>query len=120
MGQKERSPLTHSICCLYGWPLLKGWSTAEAAAKLATIMLILGYADDTALMALSVKGLQTIIGVNVDCARKYEVIYNGSKSQFLIFPSYVRSHKDRYIRIDGNVLPYDNFVEVIIDFDRLC
>ena len=49
----------------------------------------LGYADDTVLMAPSLKGLQTIVDVSVSYARKHDVIYNGSKSQY---------------SIDGNVL----------------
>ena len=64
----------------------------------------LGYADDTVLMAPSLKGLQTIVDVSVNYARKYDVIYNGSKSQFLIFPSNSGSHVKRQISIDGNVL----------------
>ena len=64
----------------------------------------LGYADDTVLMAPSLKGLQTIVDVSVNYARKHDVIYNGSKSQFLIFPSNSGSHVKRHISIDGNVL----------------
>ena len=64
----------------------------------------LGYADDTVLMAPSLKGLQTIVDVSVNYVRKHDVIYNGSKSQFLIFPSNSGSHVKRHISIDGNVL----------------
>ena len=64
----------------------------------------LGYADDTVLMAPSLKGLQTIVDVGVNYARKHDVIYNGSKSQFLIFPSNSGSHVKRHISIDENVL----------------
>ena len=39
----------------------------------------LGYADDTVLMAPSLKGLQAIVDVSVSYARKHDVIYNGSK-----------------------------------------
>ena len=63
----------------------------------------LGYADDTVLMAPSLKGLQTIVNVSVNNARKHDVIYNGSKSQFLIFVSNLGSHV-KHISIDGNVL----------------
>ena len=64
----------------------------------------LGYADDTVLMAPSLKGLQTIVDVSANYARKHDVIYNGSKSQFLIFLSNSGSHVKRHISIDGNVL----------------
>ena len=64
----------------------------------------LGYADDTVLMAPSPKGLQTIVDVSVNYARKHDVIYNGSKSQFLIFPSNSGSHVKRHISILGNVI----------------
>ena len=50
------------------------------------------YADDTVLMAPSLKGLQTIVAISVNYARKHDYIYNGSKSQFLIFPSNLGSH----------------------------
>ena len=64
----------------------------------------LGYADDTVLMAPSLKGLQTILDVSVSSARKHDVIYNGSKSEFLIFSPNSSSHVKRHININGNIL----------------
>ena len=64
----------------------------------------LGYADDTVLMAPSLKGLQTIVDVSDSYARKHDVICDGSKSQFLIFPSNSCSHVKRHISIYGNIL----------------
>ena len=64
----------------------------------------LGHADDTVLMAPSLKGLQTIVDVSVNYARNHDVFYNGRKSQFLIFPSNSGSQVKRRISIDENVL----------------
>ena len=54
-------------------------------------------------MASSLKGSQTIVDVSVNYAREHDGIYNGSKSQCLIFPSNSGSLVKRHISIDGNV-----------------
>ncbi len=45
----------------------------------------LGYADDLTLMVPSRKGLQSLIHICEDYADEYEVLFNGAKSQFMIY-----------------------------------
>jgi hypothetical protein len=45
----------------------------------------LGYADDLTLLVPSHKGLQIVINICEEYAAEYDVLFNGAKSQFLIF-----------------------------------
>ncbi len=45
----------------------------------------LGYADDLTVMVPSLKGMQSLIHICEDYADEYDVLFNVSKSQFMIF-----------------------------------
>ena len=64
----------------------------------------LGYADDTVLMSPSLKGLQKMVDISVDYASKHDIIYDGSKSQSVIFPTIINRHTERHIIIGGERL----------------
>ena len=59
----------------------------------------LGYADDNGLLAPTLKGLQTMAYICDEYAEEHDVIFNGSKSQFLIFRAKAGQYTKRSIDV---------------------
>lgn len=47
----------------------------------------LSYADDMVLVSPSIKGLQKLLKICEECARKHDLTYNSKKTEMMIFKS---------------------------------
>ncbi len=71
----------------------------------------LGYVDDLTLMVPSKKGLQSLIHICEDYADEYDVLFNGPKSQFMIFKGHDCHVKNCFITV--NNVPLTNTNKVV-------
>ena len=65
-----------------------------------------GYADDLSLLVPSRKGLQSVINICEDYADEYDVLFNGPKSQFMIFKG--RDCQVKKCHVTVNNVPLEN------------
>ncbi len=68
----------------------------------------LGYADDLTLIVLSQKGLQSLIHICKTYADEYDVLFNVSKSQFMIFKGHDCHAKNCFITVNNVPLKNTN------------
>ena len=62
----------------------------------------LAYADDSTLLAPSKKGLQLMIQTCEIFAKDFDIMFNGTKSQFLVFPVGGNNYSKKFSVIINN------------------
>ena len=64
----------------------------------------LAYADDVALLCPSKAGLQKMLDISMSFAYEYNMTFNGSKSQFLVFSNKVCLENSVYLKVNNDYL----------------
>ena len=62
----------------------------------------LSYADDLSLLSPTKKGLQKLVDLCEEYAKENDILFNGNKSQFLIFKGRGNSPKDCHVNVNGS------------------
>ena len=64
----------------------------------------LGYADDVGLLAPTIHALNCLISICLDYAQEYSILFNGSKSKFLVFRHADDDSRDLSITIGSDIV----------------
>ena len=73
----------------------------------------LAYADDVALLCPSKAGLQKMLNISMSVASEFNMILNGSKSQFLVFSTKVCLENTVYLKVNSDYLYNVNKVKYL-------
>ena len=66
----------------------------------------LGYADDLILLSPTVYGLEVMIIICENYAKEHSILFNGSKSKYLIFGKYLtRYNFNPIIKVNNEIVP---------------
>ena len=99
-GVRQGGILSPVFYCIYVDDLVEILSLVGIGCHLKGVFLsILLYADDMALMAPSLKGLQTLLSTTEAYCKKWDILLNAKKSKNLCFG---KKHSLPLLQLDGN------------------
>ena len=137
-GVKQGGVISPVLFCIYMDGLLKKLESSDVGCYVGRVFSgAFAYADDLTLLCPSVSALKEMVAICSDYASEYDIKFNASKSQLIIFKSKKRIVPDPVITLNGdkigvvdsvihlghilhdNIYKYD-ISKCVRDFNRQC
>ena len=108
-GVKQGGVISPVLFCIYMDGLLNRLLKCGSGCHMGgTFTGAFGYADDLTLLSPSVSGLKNMINICESYANEYDILFNGKKSQLLIFKCTQTAPLDPGLHVCGSRVPRVN------------
>ena len=106
-GIKQGGVLSPVLFCVYMDELISRLVRLNVGCHLGHKYTgVLTYADDVTLLAPTYEATMEMLKVCEECAREYDILFNSSKSQVILFPTPATRKLKPVIKLNNNVIEY--------------